>query len=137
MNRKGTHYVKRRSCPTVMLGKAEINRGLDIMIVTIRNTGTKHKLFMRLCHARNFGWEEIAAGMYAVSGLAHELHEALPRQWWVKDWWWDHNAVIMTGSGAGTRPKRSKEPTIAKMKSLDIFSQQKIAKLTTRHGQPM
>lgn len=104
---KGTHYTRRRECPTVMLKKAEINRRLDIMIVTIRNTGSKQKLFMRLCYARNFGWQELDDGMYAVSGLAHELHEALPRQWWVADWWWDHDAVVMTGSGAGERPRRA------------------------------
>lgn len=103
--------VVRRSCPPVEVMGVTFDGGLPTMVVFVTPSRAKLRSFYGLCVALNVGWEELDEnGAFVCSGGFDNLLGLTDRTHIVKDWWWDHEARVMSCSGSGERPKRAKTP---------------------------
>jgi hypothetical protein len=124
----------RRNQPVIKVGNYEREgTNLPSIVVRIRDTGRRFKLFMGLCHAINAAVDELDNGIYAVwCGNPEKLKEFF-HQWWVEDAHWDHNVKVFGASGAGAKPKRIKEPRFVPTDKEGVKVLRKIAREDARH----
>lgn len=101
--------VLRRNRPVVKIGKLEMEGQIPTMIVVIRATGRRFKLFKGFCLWGDIAYDELDDGVFACCGMPDKLMEFF-HQWWVdKDrTHWDHDVHVHGGSGHGDKPKRAK-----------------------------